>query len=340
MSNFAFLHTEWPDLFDAASKAESLAYADARTSCFYARRSLELAVHWLYKHDPALKLPYQDHLSALIHEPTFRQATGPIVFAKTRLLKELGNLAVHSHKPVRQLDAIAATRELFHFSFWLARTYARGAKPADGLTFNPDLLPKAAPVPSQTQEQLQKLETQLSEQDEKLTKLLADKETLDEELKRLRAEVAKQKQANAARPDEHDYSEAQTRDYFIDLLLREAGWVFTKPGEDTEYPVTGMPNKEGNGYVDYVLWGDDGKPLGLVEAKRTRRDPRVGQRQAELYADCLEKQFGQRPIIFYSNGYEHWIWDDANYPPRAVQGFYKRRGIFCGNLISTRPCKN
>jgi len=85
-----------------------------------------------------------------------------------------------------------------------------------------------------------------------------------------------------------------------------------------------MPNKEGNGYVDYVLWGDDGKPLGLVEAKRTRRDSRVGQRQAELYADCLEKQFGQRPIIFYSNGYEHWIWDDANYPPRAVQGFYKK----------------
>ena len=76
--------------------------------------------------------------------------------------------------------------------------------------------------------------------------------------------------------------------------------------------------------MDYVLWGDDGKPLGLVEAKRTRRDPRVGQQQAKLYADCLEQQFGQRPVIFYSNGYEHWIWDDAHYPPRAVQGFYKK----------------
>src|SRR5438128_11193357 len=85
-----------------------------------------------------------------------------------------------------------------------------------------------------------------------------------------------------------------------------------------------MPNKEEKGFVDYVLWGDDGKPLGLVEAKRTRRDPRVGQQQAKLYADCLERQFGQRPVIFYSNGYEHWLWDDTRYPPRRVQGFYKK----------------
>jgi type I restriction enzyme, R subunit len=85
-----------------------------------------------------------------------------------------------------------------------------------------------------------------------------------------------------------------------------------------------MPNNQGKGFVDYVLWGDDGKPLGLVEAKRTRRDSRVGQQQAKLYADCLEREFGQRPVIFYSNGYEHWVWDDANYPPRAVQGFYKK----------------
>jgi len=323
LTNFTFLKAEWPDLHDAASKGESLAYPDARAACFYARRTLELAVHWLYKHDPALKLPYQEHLSALIHEPTFRDAVGPAVFAKARVLKELGNLAVHSHKPVRQLDAITATRELFHFCFWLTRTYARGAKPADGLTFNPDLLPKTAPVPPQTQEQLQRLETQLRERDEKLAGLLADKTTLDEELKRLRAEFAEAKKANTARPDEHNYSEAETRDYFIDLLLKEAGWPLDQE-RDREFPVKGMPNETGEGFVDDVLWGDDGIPLALNEAKRTKRDPRVGQQQAKLYADCLEKQFGRRPIIFYSNGYEHWIWDDVNYPPRPVQGFYKK----------------
>jgi len=146
MSNFAFLKAEWPELHDAAAKAESLVYPDSRSSCFHARRALELAVHWLYKHDAALKLPYQDHLSALIHAPSFRNAVGPAIFAKIKVVKDLGNLAVHSHKPVRQLDALTATKELFHFMFWLARTYARGAKRADGLSFNADLLPKSSSV--------------------------------------------------------------------------------------------------------------------------------------------------------------------------------------------------
>src|ERR1035438_6603759 len=124
MSNFAFLHPEWPDVFEAALKAESLAYPDPRTACFYARRALELAVYWLYKSDATFKLPYQEHLSALIHAPTFRVAVGPAIFAKARVIKELGNLAVHSHRPVRPFDALAAVRELHQFCFWLARTYA------------------------------------------------------------------------------------------------------------------------------------------------------------------------------------------------------------------------
>ncbi|MDZ4347648.1 MAG: DEAD/DEAH box helicase family protein [Candidatus Binatia bacterium] len=322
-SQFQFLSAEWPMLFEPAAKAESLVNSDARSSCFHARRALELAVHWLYKHDAALKLPYQDHLSALIHAPSFRNAVGPAIFAKIKLVKDLGNLAVHSHKPVRQLDALTAAKELFHIMFWLARTYARGAKPADGLCFNPDLLPKSSSVPAQTLEQLQKLESQLRERDEKLSQLLSGKKALDDELQRLRIEVAETKQQNSARADDHDYSEAETRDYFIDLLLKEAGWALADP-QDREFPVTGMPNNTGEGFVDYVLWGDDGKPLGLVEAKRTKRDSRVGQQQAKLYADCLEKQFGQRPVIFYSNGYDHWMWDGLSYPPRPVQGFYKK----------------
>jgi type I restriction enzyme R subunit len=142
-------------------------------------------------------------------------------------------------------------------------------------------------------------------------------------LQRLRAEVAEAKKANSAKADTHDYSEAETRDYFIDLLLKEAGWPLDQT-RDREYPVEGMPNREKKGFVDYVLWGDDGKPLAVVEAKHTKRDPRVGQRQAELYAGCLEEHFGRRPVIFFSNGYDHWFWDDTHYPPRRVQGFYKK----------------
>ena len=323
MSNFTFLQAEWPALHDAATKAESLAYPDSRAACFYARRGLEVVVHWLYKHDASLRLPYQDNLSALIHEPTFRNAIGPVVFAKAKLIKDLGNLAVHSHKTIRELDALAAVRELFHLGYWLAHTYARGAKPPPGLTFDPNALPKTTPLPKQTIEQLQRLETELRERDEKLSALLADKTTLDAELTRLRVEIAEAKKANTAQADTHNYSEAETRDYFIDLLLKEAGWALDQE-RDREFPVKGMPNESGEGFVDYVLWGDDGIPLALNEAKRTKRDPRVGQQQAKLYADCLEKQFGRRPIIFYSNGYEHWMWDDANYPPRPVQGFYKK----------------
>jgi type I restriction enzyme R subunit len=331
MSNFAFLQSEWSTLFGAASKAEGMANTDARTSCFYARRTLELAVDWLYKHDPALRLPYQDHLSALIHEPSFRATAGDAVFTKAKLIKDLGNLAVHSTRPILRTDAVTATRELFHVCYWLARTYGQRTRPAPDLRFAPELIPlpvapsSVAATPAQSIDQLQKLETQLRERDEKLSVLLSAKATLDDELQKLRAEVAAAKKANTAQPDTHDYSEAETRDYFIDLLLKEAGWQLD--AKNFEIEVSGMPNNAGVGFVDYVLWGDDGKPLALVEAKRTRKDATVGQQQAKLYADCLQTQYGQRPIIFYSNGYEHWIWDDASYPPRAVQGFFKKQEL-------------
>jgi len=325
MSHFTFLQAEWPELHDAARRAERLVYADARASCFYARRCLELAVAWVYKHDPALRLPYQDNLSALIHEPTFKAAAGEPVFTKTRLIARLGNEAVHSSRPIQQHDALSAVRELFHVSYWLARTYARRARPESTLTFDTSAVPKATPVPfsKQTIEQLRQMEAELRDRDEKLTTLLVGKAALDEELARLRAEVAAAKKAAAAQPDTHDYSEAETRDFYIDLLLKEAGWTLGE-ARDREFEVSGMPDKDGQGFVDYVLWGDDGRALALVEAKRTKRDPRVGQQQAKLYADCLERQFGQRPLIFYSNGYEHWLWDDDAYPPRTVQGFLKK----------------
>lgn len=322
MSNFGFLTSEWKDIHEAASKAESAAIPDPRTSCFYARRALELAVAWAYKFDRALKLPYQDNLSALIHEPTFKQTTGEAVFNKAKVIITLGNRAVHSPRELPQADSVQSVKELFHFCYWFARLYSRRNRPDGQLEFDESALPATA-IPRQTLDQLKRLESQLAERDEKLSDVLADKEKLDAEIKQLRLEVAKAKQAAKAIPDSHDYSEAETRDYFIDLLLKEAGWPLDQK-RDREFPVTGMPNNKGAGFVDYVLWGDDGKPLAVVEAKRTRRDPKVGEQQAKLYADCLEASYGQRPVIFCSNGYEHWIWDDQAYPPRRIQGFYKK----------------
>jgi type I restriction enzyme R subunit len=325
MSNFTFLQTEWPELHDSASKVESLAFTDARSCCFYARRTLELAIHWLYDNDTELKRPYDDNLSALVYEPTFRDNLTKDLFLKVKTIKDIGNLAVHSRKPITERDALHATKELFHFLYWLARMYTQHSPVQyQHIEWDEQKLPaRQVPVSAKTLDQLRAAEEQLRERDRAIAehaKTLADTDT---QIARLREQIAEAKKRNELIPDDHDYSEAETRDYFIDLLLREAGWPLDKT-EDREYPVTGMPNEAGAGFVDYVLWGTDGLPLAVVEAKRTKKDARIGRQQAKLYADCLETQFKQRPLIFYTNGYKTWFWDDENYPPREVQGFYKR----------------
>lgn len=324
MSNFAFLAAEFPSVHDSAQAAERHAVSDPRAALFYAGRTVEIAVKWAFQNDPGLRLPYQDNIAALLHEPSFKAAAGTAVFEKAKYLNRLRNRAVHEERAVIQAsEAAGAVRELFHICFWFARTYARQGKPADGLAFDPAHLTRRDDLLRRSFAQLKAQQAELDAKNGELTKLLADKANLDEELKRLRAEVAAARKAAEAKPDSHDYSEAETRDRFIDLLLREAGWALDRP-EDIEFRVEGMPNAEGVGFVDYVLWGADGKPLGLVEAKRTRHDARRGQQQAKLYADALEARYGQRPVIFYSNGYEHWIWDDTRSPPREIGGFYKR----------------
>jgi type I restriction enzyme R subunit len=323
MSNFAFLSLEFPAVHEAAVEAERQAGVSPTAAAFFAGKAVEVAVKWAFRSDPSLKLPYQDNIAALLHEPSFRRAAGEAVFAKARYINTLRNRAVHEEKTISPGDATGAVKELFHVCFWLARTYARKTKPADGLAFDASALSRRDEVLKKAFVQLKAQQAELDARNGELTKLLTDKQNLDEELKQLRAAVAAARKAAETRPDTHNYNEAETRDRYIDLLLREAGWALDKP-EDTEFRVEGMPNPEGIGFVDYVLWGADGKPLGLVEAKRTRKDARVGQQQAKLYADCLEARFGQRPVIFYSNGYEHWIWDDTRYPPRQIGGFYKR----------------
>ena len=118
-----------------------------------------------------------------------------------------------------------------------------------------------------------------------------------------------------------------TRARIIDGMLVSAGWQVADGLKSSlsvgkEHEVGNQPTSSGKGYVDYVLWDDDGSPLAVVEAKKTSVDPERGRKQAVLYADALEKEHGQRPAIYYTNGYEVWLWDDASgYPPRKVQGY-------------------
>jgi type I restriction enzyme R subunit len=326
VGHFEFMRKAWPDIATDARKAEHYAFGDPRSSLFYSRRALELTVSWLFRADVELSLPYSDDLSSLLHDPQFKRLLGADLLAKTNLIRTQGNRAVHRAAPLAPRDSVPVVRELFHVLVWFASRYApdENSRPRANVDFDVESLQRPAPgMAAKNQAQVASLAAELATRDAELAEAEKARGTLEEELTALRQEVAQAKASNAVIPDAHDYRESETRDLFIDVLLREAGWPLDAP-RDLEFPVTGMPSnsQDGKGFVDYVLWGDDGLPLGLVEAKRTRKDAMVGQQQANLYADALERQFGQRPVIFYTNGYEHWLWDDQMYPPRRVQGLY------------------
>src|SRR3982074_3600293 len=140
MSNFSFLAAEFPAVHEAAVEAERQAGVTPTAAAFFAGKAVEVAVKWVFRSDPNLKLPYQDNIAALLHEPSFRRAAGEAVFAKARYINTLRNRAVHEEKTISSGDAAGAVKELFHVCFWLARTYARKAKPADGLAFDAAVL--------------------------------------------------------------------------------------------------------------------------------------------------------------------------------------------------------
>lgn len=328
MGNFDFLRAEWPEIHESCAKAESYLTNDPRTACIHARRSIELLVQHLYRLLD-LKQPYKHELAAHITDAGFKRITGDGVTTKLMLIKNVGNQSVHTLAPIPANAALQVMRELYRVMVWAAFRYSASPESVPmGQQFDPNLAAQAAPL---SRAELVKLHQMFQEQDEAHAReleardvALADREArlaqLEAELDEARAQV-KTAQAAKTLTDTQDYREAETRDAFIDLLLHEAGWTLDQP-RDREYPITDMPTTSGAGRVDYVLWGADSLPLAVVEAKRSRRSPHEGQEQARLYADALEAQFSQRPIIYYTNGYEHFLWDDASgYPPRSVQGF-------------------
>jgi len=323
--NFTFLQADFPAIHETMRSAERQAGSDPTAAAFLAGKGMELAVKWAYRHDPGLSPPFQDSISTLIHDRDFRRLAGEAIFKKCLLVNRLRNRAVHEEKRVSPHEVTGAIEELFHVAYWFGRTYGRKEKPADGLEFDPAGLSAREDAVKMALARIKQQQVALEAKDQALEDLRSGKADLDERLQATRREVAAARAAAQATPDPHDYNEAETRDRFIDMLLREAGWSDFVPGRDVEMRVEPMPNASGFGFADYVLWGADGLPLAVVEAKRTRHDARKGQQQAKLYADALEAMHGRRPVIFYTNGYQHWIWDDgAGRPPRALGGFLKR----------------
>ncbi|MGQ9407387.1 DEAD/DEAH box helicase family protein [Mycolicibacterium gilvum] len=323
MANFDFLRAVgWPEIYADCARAESYSTSDPRSACFYSRRSVEQLVDFLYD-ILGLPLPYKTDLAAKINDTGFQSKVGMGITQKLNLIRKLGNFAVHDTKQIPPRAALDSLKELHHVMLWAAFRYSTAPQAVPmKARFDTALAAKAAPL---SRDEVAALAARFKAQDEAHAKALAEKEELaaakDAEIAELRAQIKAAQAANTA-TDERDYSEAETRDRYIDVLLNEAGWPLSD-AKDREFEVSGMPSNNGVGYVDYVLWGADGLPLAVVEAKRTTVNADQGQQQAKLYADCLEKMTGRRPVIFYTNGYEHWLWDDAaGYPPRQVQGFF------------------
>ena len=326
-SNFDFVPAEWGSTRADAVRAESYGRSDPRSSVFYARRVVEQVVVRIFDLE-RLSVPYKSDLAARLGDSSFRAAVGPEVTAKADAIRKVGNVGVHEQRAITPQTALNVLRQLHDILTWAAYTYSTtpDAVPT-GTAYDPSFIP--APVESGTQPplstaELQRLLATFEEKDAALEAAKATSAALQEELDRTRADVAAAQAAKAPRAMTFDGDEAATRELFIDADLLEAGWRLTE-ARDREYPVTGMPNAQGTGFVDYVLWGDDGLPLAVIEAKRSRRDAAVGQQQAKLYADCLQAMTGRRPVILWSNGYDHWLWDDAaGYPPRRIAGFFTK----------------
>ncbi len=308
MTNFDFLLSEkkFAKFASAAVTAEKILHIDPEAAVINCRRAMEIAVKWMYSVDSDLSTPFDENLRSLINESDFHDIVGDDLWKRLDIIRKIGNSAAHGGRKISFEEAVLCLENLFVFLDFVACCYGDTYEPQ---TFNRDIKPFEHAVSADSSTEIE------------LKKLLAENEHLKEELTKRRTE----QQVNYV-PKPLDISEYQTRKIYIDYMLRDAGWV---EGVDwiNEVELKGMPNKSEVGYADYVLFGRDNKPLAVLEAKRTCVDVAKGRQQAKLYADLLEKEYGRRPVIFLSNGFDTRIWDDRFYPERRVASIYSRRDL-------------
>lgn len=314
-TNFDYLLSkiEYADFAAQAVEAEKSIAISPATCAILSRRALELAVRFVFSYDAELELPYRDNVSSLIHERTFQAIIEPRLFPMLKYTIHLGNVAVHTNSNIKRDEAIIALRDLFEFCDWIDYSYS---SEYEEKVFNESLLASGDEKRVKADE-LKALYDNLSSKDRKLEEILKENEELRQQM------AEERKLHNKTREFRVDtISEAETRKRYIDVQLKEAGWVIGS-NCTIEEPVTGMPNPSGTGFVDYVLWGKDSLPLAVVEAKKASVDTMVGSQQAKLYADCLQNKYGVRPLIFTTNGFEIYYTNDyCGYPRRQVSGFF------------------
>lgn len=322
MTNFSFLKEKstYALFAPACVEAERIFAASPAMCAVGCRKALELAVKWVYAADTSMEMPYRDNLQSLLHEPSFRFAVERNTWGKLPFIAKLGNEAVHTGHNIQKGDALLCLQSLFEFVQWIDYCYGTAYQERE---FDPALIPA-----EKIAVDVKKIKEQESLLDEKQAEIEKLRKQIEEMSARFTAEKDQHKKERTFQPD--DLSEFATRKRFIDVDLREMGWKLEGVDADVqvEYEVDGMAGKAGQkGYVDYVLFGKDGLPLAVVEAKRASKDPNNGWKQAVLYADCLERKFGRRPMIFITNGFETYFWDDQTSPKRQVSGIFSKNDL-------------
>ena len=307
MTNFDFLKKDrqFASFADVAITAEKVLHIDPASCVFNCRRAMEFAVKWMYSVDSSLTMPWDDKLAALINDEAFREIVGIDIFERMKVIRILGNRTAHKSKKITVEEATHCLENLYIFLDFVAYCYADEYTESQ---FDPTLIDK---------------------HDETLVdnSVEINLKELMEENKALREELTARREAQQQTyvPKPLDISEFETRKLYIDTMLIDAGWV---EGKDwiNEYELPGMPNKSELGFADYVLFGDDGRPLAVIEAKKTCKDVAIGRHQAKLYADLLEQKFGRRPVIFLTNGFDTRITDNL-YPERKCACIYSKRDL-------------
>lgn len=199
MSNFDFIPDDFRGVKEPAIKAESYIVSDPRSACFNTRLALELAVHWLYRHDNSFRVPYDRNLAALIHEPTFKNNIPQAVFQKIKVIQKVGNEAVHENRTIREFDAIQTVKELHHVLHWMIHVYKPELR-SKTIPWNQSLVPK--PVSEKDavpRKKLEELEARLAKQNEAELKRLQEKDKLDEEIQKLKIELERIRAASEKR---------------------------------------------------------------------------------------------------------------------------------------------
>ncbi len=331
--NFEFLKPRWPELASLGGFSESYAYADPTSALVKLRSFAENITFDIYT-VLGLPKPIRPSFIDLLNDAAFRAVVPRVILDKLHALRMQGNKAAHGETAKPQ-TALWLLREAHDLGRWLSTFFERS---------DPKALPAYKdPTPPDTSTSGKELERARRNALEKLAAQEAQLNAVLRELAEVRkkAETAEKKFAELetlgtsarAAADLLRFDEATTRTRIIDGLLGSAGWdvgpaLTSTSSVAKEYEVADQPTPTGKGFVDYVLWDDDGSPLAVVEAKKTSVDPERGRKQAKLYADALAKSHGQRPAILYTNGYDIWLWDDAaGYPPRKLYGYYSKDSL-------------